>query len=220
MGIYGDTDLHLLNRRRKARQPAAAKRDGETAAAAIRRGAAAGRVLARRLSASAAMSINTWKSRPRLVSTIWSTSGIHSLLALPAGMRYDAEFFYASVLPDIERNLYDGKPGKTLRGVYLHLETAPAHNAKPSRQEITRTKAIKVVHPAYFRDAAPSDFFLFGCLNGEMAGFITTSPADIFSEIRRIFQEISKETLVAVYDKWITPVEWTTEQKGKYHHTE
>jgi hypothetical protein len=28
-----------------------------------------------------------------LVSIIWSTSSIHSLLALPAGMRYGAEFF-------------------------------------------------------------------------------------------------------------------------------
>jgi hypothetical protein len=48
-----------------------------------------------------------------------------------------------------------------------------------------------------------------------MAGFTTNSPADILSEIRRIFQEISKETLLAVYDEWITRVEWTTEYRGK-----
>jgi hypothetical protein len=47
-----------------------------------------------------------------MVSIIWSTSGIHSLLALLAGMRYDAEFFYASILPDIERNLCDGNRRK------------------------------------------------------------------------------------------------------------
>jgi hypothetical protein len=50
------------------------------------------------------------------------------------------------------------------------------------------------VHPAYSYDAAPSDFFLFGCLKGQMAGFTGNSPADILSAIRRIFQEISKET--------------------------
>jgi hypothetical protein len=31
-----------------------------------------------------------------------------------------------------------------------------------------------VVHPAYSPDAASSDFFLFGYLKGEMAGFTTT----------------------------------------------
>jgi hypothetical protein len=67
------------------------------------------------------------------------------------------------------------------------------------------------VHPAYSPDAAPSDFFEFGYLKSEMAGFTANSPADIFSEIHRIFQEISKETLSAVYDKCITRLEWTTE---------
>jgi hypothetical protein len=67
------------------------------------------------------------------ISIIWSTSGIHSLLALPAGVRYDAEFFCAFVLPDVERNLCDDKHWKTLGGVDLHLDNAPAHNPKRSR---------------------------------------------------------------------------------------
>jgi hypothetical protein len=135
------------------------------------------------------------------LSIIWSTSGVHSLVALPTGVRNDAEFFCASVLPDIERNLCDGKHRKTVRGVYLHLGNAPVHNAKRSRQENARTKASRVVHPAYSPDIAPSDFFLFGHLKGEMTGFTWNSPADILSEIRRIFQEIPKESLVAVYDE-------------------
>jgi hypothetical protein len=55
---------------------------------------------------------------------------------------------------------------------------------------------------------------------GEMAGFTANSPADILSEIRRIFQEISKETLVAGYDEWIIRLEWITEHTGEYYHTE
>jgi hypothetical protein len=77
-------------------------------------------------------------------------------------MRYDAEFFYVSVLTDLERNICDGKRRKTLRGFSLHLENAPARNAKRSRQQMSRTKTTWVVHPAYSPDAAPSDFFLFG----------------------------------------------------------
>jgi histone-lysine N-methyltransferase SETMAR len=133
-------------------------------------------------------------------------------------VRYDAEFFCASVLPDIERNLCDGKHRKTLRGVYLHLDNVPAHNTKRSRQEIAGTKTSRVVHPAYSPDVAPSDFFLLGHLKGEMADFTANSPADILSEIRRIFQEIPKETLVAMYDEWITRPEWITQHKGEYYH--
>jgi hypothetical protein len=113
-------------------------------------------------------------------------------------MQCNTELFCASVLPHIERNLCDGKQRKTLRGVYLYLDIIPAHNAKRSRQEIARTKATKVVHPNYSPDAAPSDFVLFDDLKGETAGFAANSLADILSEIRRIFQKVSKETLVAV----------------------
>jgi hypothetical protein len=41
------------------------------------------------------------------------------------------------------------------------------------------------VDPAYYPGAAPSDFFSFGCLKGEMAGFTANLLAGILSEIRR-----------------------------------
>jgi hypothetical protein len=59
-----------------------------------------------------------------------------------------------------------------------------------------------------------------GYLKGQMAGFTANSPAHILSEIRRIYQEISKETLVAVYDELITRLGWMSEHKGEYYHTE
>jgi hypothetical protein len=135
-------------------------------------------------------------------------------------MRHNAELFYAYVLLDIERNLCDSKCRKTVRGDYFHLHNAPAHNTKLSRQEIARTKAIRVVHPAYSPNAASSDFFLFGYTKGEMAGLTANSLANILSEIGRIFQEISKKTLLAVYDKWIARLKWITEHEGEYYHTE
>jgi hypothetical protein len=123
-------------------------------------------------------------------------------------------------LPDIKRNLCHGKRRKTLQCIYFHLDKAPAHNAKWWRQEIARTKATRVTHPAYSSDVAPSDFILLGYLKGEMAGFKANSSADILSEIRRIFQEISKEILVAVNDEWNTRLEWITKHQGEYYHME
>jgi hypothetical protein len=102
----------------------------------------------------------------------------------------------------------------------LQPGNARAHNAKRSRQEVARAKAIKVVHPVYCPDATPNDFFLFGHLKCEMVSFIASSPAGILSEIRRIFQEISKETLVAEHDEWIIRPDWITEYKGEYYHAE
>jgi hypothetical protein len=133
-------------------------------------------------------------------------------------MQYDAEFLCASVLSDNERNLCDGKRRKTVRGVYLHLDNAPVHKAKRSRQESARTKATRVVHQAYSPEAEPADFFLFGSLRDKTAKSTANSPAGILSEIRQIFQEISKDTLVAVHDEWIIRIELIAEHKGEYYH--
>jgi hypothetical protein len=76
------------------------------------------------------------ESKKRMKSKIWSMSGIHSLLALTAGVRYNTKFFCPSVLADIERSLCDGKLRKTVRGIHLHLDNVRAHNAKQWRQEI------------------------------------------------------------------------------------
>jgi hypothetical protein len=134
-------------------------------------------------------------------------------------MWYDTELFYASVLPDIERNLCDGKRRKTLRGICLHLDNVLPHNTARSQQEIARTKTAMVMHPDHSPNSEPSGF-LFDDLKSEMIGFTANSPADIPSEIHQIFQEISKETILAVYDEWITLLEWITEHKGDYDHME
>jgi hypothetical protein len=69
-----------------------------------------------------------------------------------------------------------------------------------------------VAYLAYSRDSAPSDFFLFGYLKCEIAGFTASSAEDILSEIRRIFEKIPKEILTIVYNKWIT------EHEGEHYH--
>jgi hypothetical protein len=108
---------------------------------------------------------------------------------LPAAVRYTTESFFASVLLDIERDLCDGKRRKALRSIFLHLDDAPARNAKRSRQEIAQTKANRVAHPNYLQEGAASDFVLLGYLKREMAGFTGSSAEDIPSEIRRISQK-------------------------------
>jgi hypothetical protein len=72
-----------------------------------------------------------------------------------------------------------------LRGIYLHLNNAP------------------------------SNFFLLDRLKREMAGFTASSPEDIFSEIRHIFEEIPKE--LAVDNEWVTWLEWVTGHNGEYN---
>jgi hypothetical protein len=125
---------------------------------------------------------------------------------------------HREILFRLQRNLCDGKRRKMFRGIYLHLDMASVYNAKRSRQEITRTKANRVVHPSYSPDGAPSDLFLFGHLKSEMARFTAGSAEDILSVIPRIFERIPKEIPTAVYNEWIIRLQWITEHNGEHYH--
>jgi hypothetical protein len=80
---------------------------------------------------------------------------------------------------------------------------------------MTRTTANRVADPAYSPGGALSNFLFFGHLKGEMAGLTASSAEGIHSEIRRIFETIPKDILTAVYNEWITRLEWITKHRGR-----
>jgi hypothetical protein len=77
-----------------------------------------------------------------------------------------------------------------------------------------RIRKTRVPYPAYSPEAGPSDVFFCGHMRREMAGFAANSSKGSLFQKCRIFQEIPKRTLVAVYHEWII------EQKGDFHHVE
>jgi hypothetical protein len=51
----------------------------------------------------------------------------------------------------------------------------------------------------YSPDLAPSDFFLFGYVKGNLTGYRAETPSELFVRIRVILAEIPRETLNAVF---------------------
>jgi hypothetical protein len=78
-------------------------------------------------------------------------------------------------------------------------------------------QTTEIIHPADWPDGAPRDLFLFGHLKREMTGFTASAPEEISSKIRRIFEEIPKETPAAAYTEWITTIERIIERKEECH---
>jgi hypothetical protein len=62
------------------------------------------------------------------------------------------------------------------------------------------------------------DFCLFGGLRREMAGLTARAMKGILSQICRTSGKTAKEILTAIYSRWITTLEWTTEHLGGYYH--
>jgi hypothetical protein len=72
-----------------------------------------------------------------------------------------------------------------------------------SRDCINLNRMKQALHPPYSPDLAPSDFFLFGHVNGKLMGYRAETPSELRVRIRVVLAEIPRETLNAVFLEWM-----------------
>jgi hypothetical protein len=89
-----------------------------------------------------------------------------------------------------------------LQGFIIHLDSASPRHFRRSRECLEADRVTKLQHPADSPDLAPSDFFLLGSLKEKLIDFDCRSREDPKNAITLIFNEIDKETLVAVFVSW------------------
>jgi hypothetical protein len=63
---------------------------------------------------------------------------------------------------------------------------------------------------------APSEFFLFGYVKGKLMGYPAETPSELLVRIRVIVAEIPRETLNAVFLKWMEQLQKRVQVDGAY----
>jgi hypothetical protein len=133
-----------------------------------------------------------------LISIFWSINGIHTLLDVPKGSMYNTAFFCDQVVPSLIHAITSHGRRKTLQGFMIHLDNASPHNSRRSQECLEAHRATRLQHPTYSSDLAPSDFFLFGYGKEKLTNLDCKSREDLKNAITSIFNEIDKQTLIAV----------------------
>jgi hypothetical protein len=154
------------------------------------------------------------QSEKCLVSIIWGSTGIKTLLSVPKGMKYNIIFFVESVAPDLVEHVYQESRRKTLRCIMVHLDNARPHNSRKSATALTATKTRRIHAPASSPDQSPSDFFLFGMLKERISGTSYSSPDELISAISRLIASLPKDQLVNVYKNWMKHLNWVIKHRG------
>jgi hypothetical protein len=100
----------------------------------------------------------------------------------------------------------------------IHLDNASPHNSRRSQECLEAHRVTRLQRPAYSHNFAPTDFFSFGYLKEKLSGFNCRSLEELKSAIASNFNEIDKETLVAVFVSWIERLKWVIRKKRRYYH--
>jgi histone-lysine N-methyltransferase SETMAR len=86
--------------------------------------------------------------------------------------------------------------------LWLHADNARPQMAKVSTDHVTRNEMKPAPHPRYSPDLAPSDFFLFGCMERKLMGYRAESESELLVRICVILAEIPPDVLNAVFFEW------------------
>jgi hypothetical protein len=69
-----------------------------------------------------------------------------------------------------------------------------------TKQFFIENQLLHVPHPTYIPDLAPSDFWLFGCINTGPAGRSFAQPEELFESVREFLEGIHAAELTVVLE--------------------
>ena len=148
-----------------------------------------------------------------MITVMFSKNRIFHIDMMKKGQSFNTEYFINNVLePTIDEFRKTSKKKK----LKLHLDNCRVHNSKKSNEWYNKNGVVRVPHPPYSPDIAPSDFFLFGFIKDKLRGKKFTSPDDLLEAITEILGQISKEDRKRVFSCWIDRCKAVIELKGSY----
>jgi hypothetical protein len=81
---------------------------------------------------------------------------------------------------------------------------------------MARNEMVIAAHPPYSLDLTPSDFYLFGYVEGLLRGQSFETGEELLSAVKGISGSLEKSTLTKVFLEWMTMLERCIEINGDY----
>jgi hypothetical protein len=130
-----------------------------------------------------------------MLTIAWNPNGFHLIDAMPKREKHIARYHLNNITtPICQRLIPAGK-----RKLNIHLDNSRCHTAKVVLDCVSQRKVRFALHPLDSPDIAPSDFFLFVCLNRELRGSRFQTAEQLPVKARKLGGEISPETLRDVF---------------------
>lgn len=160
--------------------------------------------------------VTTIDRKKIMLTVFWNPSGFLVVDFLPEGQKYNSEYFIDNILIPLRSEIDKKLKKKTQSKFYLHLDNCKVHTSKITSEKIKELDLIKVPHPPYSPDIAPSDFYLFGDMKRKLQGKSFDDPQDLKESILRIISKISPEILNNVFKEWLKRCRSLSESDGSY----
>jgi hypothetical protein len=96
-----------------------------------------------------------------MVATVWNLTGFYRIVALPKGMKFNADYYISHILGPLAE-WRRSQVGGSDRRLYVHADNARPHTAKKVTEFLAGNGMKRAPHPPYSPDLPPHEFYHFG----------------------------------------------------------
>ena len=146
------------------------------------------------------------QSKKLMIAVFWTRKGIKSIVPLSKGKTFNREFFFKNVVCDLQKN--DKRKFK-----YFHYDNARPHLID---DKLKGMDVVRLPHPPYSPDLAPSDFFLFGYLKMKLEGCRFKDEIELLKQVDKILGDIPDDFFYDAFEEWIKRLDEVIKREGDY----
>jgi histone-lysine N-methyltransferase SETMAR len=157
--------------------------------------------------------INTPK---RMLTIFWSPVGFPLVQLLPKGQHFNAGYFCANILQEIDQNRPAATAEHQRRNIVRHFDNARPRTAGETLGFLKSHRMKRAPHPAFSPGLAPSDFYLFGKIKTALIGSEFESEQTLLDGVLGVISTISREELEAVFEDWLSRLDQCVQRDWDY----
>jgi hypothetical protein len=144
----------------------------------------------------------TAQSQKVMLTIVWNAGGFHLVNILSKGFKFSTSYYVTQTL-DPRSKRRRTQFGRTNQKLIVHADITRPHTTKMTSQFMEQNLMQRAPHPAYSRDLAPSDFYLFGYVKQLLSGCEFADQDSLPQAVSDILVGIEKATLESILHNWM-----------------
>jgi histone-lysine N-methyltransferase SETMAR len=152
-----------------------------------------------------------------MLTAMWGRKGFHVMGLMTLQNQFNSQYFAEHIMaPFVQKISLHGR-NRRARRLHLHVDNCRVHFSKVTGQFCEANGILRIPHPPYSPDLAPSDFWFFGRIKTVLAWAKFDEPEQLLDAICAFLDTISVDESRAVSEKQVEKVRWVTENEGIYY---
>jgi hypothetical protein len=121
----------------------------------------------------------------------------------PDGVTMTTNYFNGNILGPLEEKIFPGGRAAHGRGLVVHMDGAPVHNCGMTTSFLADHNMMRLQHPQYSPDLAPSDFYLFQTVKEKLKDIEMVNEDNSFYRLQELLNDIPIHELRKVFSAWM-----------------